>query len=254
MMNTTSMQLSDTMLEESPLISDTTPNNPLQSALLSSLMSGQSGGIDLQSLLSAQVRGDQGNGLDLASLLAAQSSSNSDLGDDRLNIMLRWLEQRRDTATQAEPVEKVPSAAEIELERLEEMRQKREQQEEKRQQEQELKKVMDSMYAELETLRARNDTLAEALGACYLCFGEDLTCPECSGHGVPGSLLPDEPAFRQYVAPAVNRVRAATTKTVNRVRAAKTKTSGSTSSYTSKKYQPQGDRIFLDSSQLVSTR
>jgi hypothetical protein len=231
------------MLEESPLISDTTPHNPLQSALLSSLMSGQSGGLDLQSLLAAQVGGDQSNELDLVSLLAAQGGNKGDLDDDRLNIMLRWLEQRRATATQTEPVEEVPSAAEIELERLEEMRQKRERQEEKRAQEQELKKVMDSMYAELETLRARNDTLAEALGACYLCFGEDLTCPECNGNGVPGSLLPNESAFRKYVAPAVNRVRAA-----------KTKTSGSTSPCTSKKYQPQGDQIFPDSSQPVSTR
>lgn len=231
------------MQEEHPLISDTMPHNPLQSALLSSLMGGQSGGLDLQSLLAAQVGGNPSSGLDLASLVAAQGDNNGEQGNDQMSILMRWLEQRSSAAAQIEAVEEESSEAEIELERLEETRLKRERQEEKRAQARELEKVMNSLYAELETLRARNDTLAEALGACYLCFGEDLTCPECSGHGIPGSLLPDESAFRQYVAPAVNRVRAA-----------QTKISGSTSPYTSKKYQSQDDQIFPDSSQPVSTR
>jgi hypothetical protein len=143
---------------------------------------------------------------------------------------MRWLEQRSTTETQSDSAEEIPDPAEVELQRLEEMRQKRERQEEKRAQARELEKVMNSLYAELEILRARNDTLAEALGACYLCFGEDLTCPECSGNGVPGALLPDETVFRRYVVPAVKRIQLA-----------RAKTSGSLSLRTGKRYQPRGD-------------
>lgn len=62
---------------------------------------------------------------------------------------------------------------------------------------------------ELETLRARSDILARALGACYLCFGNDPVCPECAGRGRPGSLMPEPAEFRFYVLPALRRVRAA---------------------------------------------
>jgi hypothetical protein len=119
---------------------------------------------------------------------------------------MRWLEQKR-SAAESETIDDTPSAAEIELDHLEELRQEEERLNEKRKQTQELKRLMHSMYAELEILRSRNEMLAAALGACYLCFGDDLTCPECNGAGVVGSLLPDADAFRHYVAPAVKRIR-----------------------------------------------
>ena len=50
---------------------------------------------------------------------------------------------------------------------------------------QELEDTVNRVYAELEALRVRNDALAAALGACYLCFGDDVLCKECGGRGVP---------------------------------------------------------------------
>jgi hypothetical protein len=187
---------------------DPAGQSTLQSALLSQLLAGKAGGqggMDLATLLAGQTGGEAG-GLDLAGLLAAQTGGDEGAGpsDDRLSLALRWLEQRRETAAQSEPVEAPLSAAEIELQQLEAMQQARVQQE----QESELENVMNSMYAELEVLRGRNDTLAAALGACYLCFGADIACPECGGRGRPGSKTPDAASFRHYVAPAVKRVRA----------------------------------------------
>ncbi len=68
-----------------------------------------------------------------------------------------------------------------------------------------LRKKIDNMRMELEDLRERNDTLAAALGACYLCWGEDRECPECNGKGRPGFFTPDTELFTEFVAPALNR-------------------------------------------------
>jgi hypothetical protein len=68
--------------------------------------------------------------------------------------------------------------------------------------------IMDQTHSELESLRVRNDTLALALGACYLCFGEDLSCENCHGSGAPGSSPPQVEAFRKYILPAVRRAQA----------------------------------------------
>lgn len=70
-----------------------------------------------------------------------------------------------------------------------------------------LQQVTTEMYAELEDLRARNDALAAALGACYLCWGEDFECEECRGQGQPGAFTLDKELFGQYVAPAVQSVK-----------------------------------------------
>ena len=71
----------------------------------------------------------------------------------------------------------------------------------------ELKEKVDALYAEVEALRKRNDTLALALGACYLCFGEDPLCEECQGRGLPGSRAPEPDKFRKYVLPAYRRAK-----------------------------------------------
>lgn len=70
---------------------------------------------------------------------------------------------------------------------------------------QELEEILSKVYAELEVLRARNDALAAALGACSLCFGDDPLCDRCFGRGMPGSLPPKPKAFRKYVLPAFRR-------------------------------------------------
>jgi hypothetical protein len=60
---------------------------------------------------------------------------------------------------------------------------------------------------ELEQLRQRNDQLAAALGACYLCWGDDVDCPVCGGTGVPAAARPDSRYFALYVLPVLNRLR-----------------------------------------------
>jgi hypothetical protein len=67
--------------------------------------------------------------------------------------------------------------------------------------------VLRRLTAELADLRARNDDLASALGACYLCWGEDTTCHHCDGRGAPGWRRPDREPFVRCVAPAVKRLR-----------------------------------------------
>lgn len=69
-----------------------------------------------------------------------------------------------------------------------------------------MREKLDDIYAELEELRERNDSLAEALGACHLCWGEDLECEACGGSGRPGTYLPDTDMFRHYVRPAIQRL------------------------------------------------
>ena len=58
-------------------------------------------------------------------------------------------------------------------------------------------------------LRARNDYLASALGACARCWGEDEECPLCDGRGAPGAFEPRPDAFEACVVPAVRRQRVA---------------------------------------------
>jgi hypothetical protein len=49
-------------------------------------------------------------------------------------------------------------------------------------------------------------TVAEALGACTRCLGEDEACELCGGAGAPGSEAPDPDGFAKLVAPAVHRL------------------------------------------------
>ena len=71
-----------------------------------------------------------------------------------------------------------------------------------------VQQAVDAIYAELAALRGRTAALADALGACPACFGDDPLCDTCRGRGVPGARRPDPAAFRKYVRPAVARARA----------------------------------------------
>lgn len=64
------------------------------------------------------------------------------------------------------------------------------------------------LRAELDQLREINDALAAALGACYLCWGEDAGCTVCHGTGCPGSFMPDKRLFAQFVAPVLRTLQA----------------------------------------------
>lgn len=65
-----------------------------------------------------------------------------------------------------------------------------------------------NLHAELEYLWERNDMLARALGACYLCWGEDSDCRVCGGTGHPGSMLPEKRIFSRLIMPAIHAIHA----------------------------------------------
>lgn len=62
---------------------------------------------------------------------------------------------------------------------------------------------------ELRTLRARNDSLAAALGACHRCWGDDAVCEACRGEGAPGSYPPHLRLFDLWVTPVLREIRRA---------------------------------------------
>lgn len=51
------------------------------------------------------------------------------------------------------------------------------------------------------------ENLANALGACVFCWGEDAQCRACLGKGKPGIFEPDPALFEQFVAPVLRRRR-----------------------------------------------
>jgi hypothetical protein len=70
----------------------------------------------------------------------------------------------------------------------------------------EIADLLESLYAEVESLRERVTLLADALGACPRCFGEDDSCPVCHGRGRPGGRQPDASLFLGLVEPARRRI------------------------------------------------
>ncbi len=55
----------------------------------------------------------------------------------------------------------------------------------------------------IDILISRNDQLADALGACRDCFGEDPHCKTCRGLGKPGYFEVDPRLFAIYVQPCL---------------------------------------------------
>lgn len=70
--------------------------------------------------------------------------------------------------------------------------------------EEKLRGIVRGVMDELQILRERNNLLAAALGACYVCWGEDAECAVCGGAGQPGSVRPEPHLFARLVAPAVH--------------------------------------------------
>lgn len=68
------------------------------------------------------------------------------------------------------------------------------------------RQMIDGMYMELEHLRDINDSLAAALGACYLCWGKNPLCELCGGSGHAGTFEPDQKLFRELIFPALLEV------------------------------------------------
>lgn len=68
----------------------------------------------------------------------------------------------------------------------------------------------------METHQACLDRLGElaaALGACGLCWGEDVACPSCRGRGRPGMVRPDMQLRARLLAPTASVERAPTLST-----------------------------------------
>jgi hypothetical protein len=79
----------------------------------------------------------------------------------------------------------------------------------------ELRQYMKGMFAEIKFLRERNDALAAAVGACCLCWGQNLECRSCRGRGGPGFCMPDEALFEEFVLPAIQTLRAQKARSKN---------------------------------------
>jgi hypothetical protein len=68
---------------------------------------------------------------------------------------------------------------------------------------QQLRHKYEALQLEVQELQLRNDTLAAALGACYLCWGELPDCELCRGSGTVGYFPIDTLAFSEFVLPAL---------------------------------------------------
>jgi hypothetical protein len=134
----------------------------------------------LQRLLLAHLAGEQDLGAALPDLLAQS------LGDDPMAEQLVGALRRRQATEQLGAAE-TAEVADAEVADAE------------------VADVLDRLYREVEELRGRNRVLADALGACPRCWGEERDCPRCRGRGRPGGRLPDGQLFNEYVEPAVER-------------------------------------------------
>ncbi|MGL4964881.1 MAG: hypothetical protein ACRC67_26890 [Inquilinus sp.] len=72
------------------------------------------------------------------------------------------------------------------------------------------------LFEERTACSQRLEDLAAALGACPVCFGDDLLCDTCHGAGRPGARAPGAAEFARYVMPAVERVRSAVRRAARR--------------------------------------
>src|SRR5262245_22561143 len=119
--------------------------------------------------LAANGSGLNGNAGQLQDLLGGLSDP-----DQMKNLLVQYLMKRQAEAQQptpsAEETDWLPDSNEQEYIDL---------QEEKKEQAHRWQERYRHMRSELLALRERNDLLAEALGACFLCWGEYLDCQEC---------------------------------------------------------------------------
>jgi hypothetical protein len=51
------------------------------------------------------------------------------------------------------------------------------------------------------------DQLAEAIGACPQCWGEDINCNYCRGRGKPGYFQPNQEYFDLYIKPVILKLK-----------------------------------------------
>lgn len=157
---------------------------------------------DLNSILQAMVT-NPGQGMTAVATQALLSQFTED--DPTMNLLTSYLAQREASShhdeTTEENIANDTAKCAAELERA------RERSEKSAVAVRELRDRIEQLFTELEMLRERNDALAQALGACALCWGGDVECPNCGGAGQPGFTTPDPQSFKQLVAPVLNRFR-----------------------------------------------
>jgi hypothetical protein len=132
---------------------------------------------ELATLMLSQLAGGDGVPLSMADLVEQQ------LGDDpAAATVAAMLRQREAAASQKDDDDEADAVGDPEAARL-----------------------LERLYAENDALRQRNRALADALGACPRCWGDDELCPVCRGRGVAGGRIPDGELFDRYVEPAWRR-------------------------------------------------
>ena len=141
------------------------------------------GGPDPSALMGA-IGGDP-----MSLLLSQLGSSNPQAA-----MMVRLMEEQQRARAAAQAEEDQEAAAEAAAERERDFN--------------ELRETVERACADLDVLRERNALIADALGACPLCFGADPICEQCQGRGRPGGRPPDPAGFRNLILPAVRRARA----------------------------------------------
>jgi hypothetical protein len=149
----------------------------------------------MQALLARNESGDGSNGASPAEMLAQLAQSNP-----RMAPIVRHLQER--LAGSSRNVDTVPEKDETASEIA-----KKKKKGELPGHNRELESLAEKMFAELEALRARNDMLATALGACHLCWGEDQECSYCNGAGRVGAYVINRNLFEQAIGPAVCQLR-----------------------------------------------
>ena len=150
-------------------------------------------------LLQALTASGSGQGLPLQEMLLSQLNT-----DDPTVALLTQMLAQRQTAPAVDEEDEADA-----INREEAERQEHEKSQAMAKALRHLRSKINDLYAELEELRVRNDAVAAALGACYLCWGNDLDCEVCQGKGKPGVQLPDQALFVQLIAPAIRRLQQA---------------------------------------------
>jgi hypothetical protein len=70
---------------------------------------------------------------------------------------------------------------------------------------QKITSIAKQMKGDLDDALDRLDELAQALGACEECWGDNNRCPTCKGDGQPGFFKPDRELFNQFILPVLNK-------------------------------------------------
>jgi hypothetical protein len=178
-------------------------------ALLMQMITARAGGNNnpaIANILERMSPSNPSSALDIQELLAQQASTNP-----MAAMLAKHLAEQKASASSS-PVIDVEASEEAPLSKDQEAAIQNEQTSAELS---ELRQNVKDMCAELKLLRNRNDELAAAVGACCLCWGQNLECRSCRGRGGPGFCIPDETLFEEFVLPAVQTLRAQKTKIRN---------------------------------------